>query len=357
MDYSKSVSLGFCAVLVAVSFAHQWWLRRRAARGQNSADGSSLAQARDGAAPLLHRGSFSFDQAVGVDIGGTLAKVVYFMPNQERRGSPEVDAANDRAREYVLNHEAYGTTGRRDVEQEFYSPSLNGTLHFIKFETQRLEGALEMIRHKGLVHSGTRIYGTGGGVIKFQHAFQKALGVGVEKFDELETLVNGMGFLMYHYPKQCYALRNYRFGDPNAVQREYRAAGPKYPYLLVNIGTGVSMLLVEGEGQFRRVGGTALGGGTFFGLVSLLTGAKTFQEAIALTKKGNHMNVDLLVRDIYGGSYEKFGLRGTVRASARVCVCGVCVCVVVFVLVCVCVRACVCACVRACVRAYCIDCG
>ena len=91
-------------------------------------------------------------------------------------------------------------------------------------------------------------------------------------------------------------------------------------YLLVNIGTGVSMLLVEREGVFRRVGGTALGGGTFFGLVSLLTGCDSFQEAISLALQGNHMNVDLLVRDIYGGGYDKFGLRGTVRVCVEVCV-------------------------------------
>jgi hypothetical protein len=87
-------------------------------------------------------------------------------------------------------------------------------------------------------------------------------------------------------------------------------------YLLVNIGTGVSMLLVEGEGSFRRVGGTALGGGTFFGLVTLLTGCATFQDAIDMALRGNHMNVDLLVRDIYGGDYDKFKLRGTVIASS-----------------------------------------
>ena len=253
------------------------------------------------------------EQAVGLDIGGTLAKVVYFVPNSEVPTSPEVKAANGRAREYLLTQESYGSTGKRDVEQEFYSPSLNGTLHFIKFQTQRLESALDLIRSKALVHSGTLIYGTGGGVVRYNDTFKKKLGVGVQKFDELETLMNGMGFMMYHYPKQCYALRNYRFGETSDLEQDFREQGPEYPYLLVNIGTGVSMLLVESEGVFRRVGGTALGGGTFFGLTKLLTQAKTFEEAIELARHGNHMNVDLLVRDIYGGSYEKFGLRGTVR--------------------------------------------
>ena len=47
-----------------------------------------------------------------------------------------------------------------------------------------------------------------------------------------------------------------------------------YPYLLVIIGSGVSILKVESESNFERIGGTATGGGTFWGLGSLLTGAK-----------------------------------------------------------------------------------
>jgi pantothenate kinase len=34
----------------------------------------------------------------------------------------------------------------------------------------------------------------------------------------------------------------------------------KYPYMIVNIGTGVSILKVEGPTTYKRVGGTSLGG-------------------------------------------------------------------------------------------------
>lgn len=47
-----------------------------------------------------------------------------------------------------------------------------------------------------------------------------------------------------------------------------------YPYLLINIGSGVSIVKVNGDGKFQRVGGTSMGGGTFWGLGSLLTEAK-----------------------------------------------------------------------------------
>ena len=56
--------------------------------------------------------------------------------------------------------------------------------------------------------------------------------------------------------------------------------------------------------------GTSLGGGTFLGLCSLLTGCQTFDEALDLADSGDSTNVDKLVRDIYGGDYSKFNLPG-----------------------------------------------
>ena len=51
---------------------------------------------------------------------------------------------------------------------------------------------------------------------------------------------------------------------------------PQLPCLLVNIGSGVSIIRVDEDGSFERVSGTSLGGGTLWGLLSLLTPAQTF---------------------------------------------------------------------------------
>ena len=60
----------------------------------------------------------------------------------------------------------------------------------------------------------------------------------------------------------------------------------------------------------------SIGGGTFLGLCSLLTGCKSFEEAIELAVQGDHTKVDKLVRDIYGGGYARFNLpAGVVAAS------------------------------------------
>lgn len=92
---------------------------------------------------------------------------------------------------------------------------------------------------------------------------------------------------------------------------------PLFPFLLVNIGSGVSMLKVDGPDAFERVSGTNLGGGTFWGLCRLLTRVRSFDEMLELSRTGNSANVDMLVGDIYGGrDYETIGLSADTIASS-----------------------------------------
>lgn len=84
-------------------------------------------------------------------------------------------------------------------------------------------------------------------------------------------------------------------------------------YLAVSLGTGTSALLVTGE-AFRRVGGTALGGGTVLGLGAALLGSTRFDEITELARAGDRRNVDLLVSDIYAGG--GLPLPGDMNASS-----------------------------------------
>lgn len=59
-----------------------------------------------------------------------------------------------------------------------------------------------------------------------------------------------------------------------------------------------------------------MGGGTLWGLLSLLTDAKSYDEMLELSQSGDNKNVDMLVGDIYGGSYSKIGLKATTIASS-----------------------------------------
>lgn len=71
-------------------------------------------------------------------------------------------------------------------------------------------------------------------------------------------------------------------------------------YFGCRIHTDFLWLQVESDDKYERIGGTSMGGGTFWGLGSLLTKAKGFDELLHLASEGDHRNVDLLVKDIYG---------------------------------------------------------
>ncbi|OMH81380.1 Pantothenate kinase 2 [Zancudomyces culisetae] len=88
-----------------------------------------------------------------------------------------------------------------------------------------------------------------------------------------------------------------------------------FPYMLVNIGSGVSILKVTGQNKYERISGTSLGGGTFWGLMHLISGSHSFDEILEISKTGDNKNVDMLVGDIYGVGYDKIGLKATAIAS------------------------------------------
>ena len=66
----------------------------------------------------------------------------------------------------------------------------------------------------------------------------------------------------------------------------------------------------------NHIAGTATGGGTFWGLGKLLTGARDFDELLSLAEQGDHRKVDMLVKDIYGADYTALGLPADLIASS-----------------------------------------
>ncbi|HZF12713.1 MAG TPA: hypothetical protein VFE33_28325 [Thermoanaerobaculia bacterium] len=69
-------------------------------------------------------------------------------------------------------------------------------------------------------------------------------------------------------------------------------------YLLVSLGTGTSILEVDGP-VATRLSGLTLGGGALHGLGRLLCGTDSFAEIVALAARGERSRVDLTVGDIY----------------------------------------------------------
>ncbi|XP_047518251.1 pantothenate kinase 3 isoform X2 [Pieris napi] len=268
----------------------------------------------------------------GMDIGGTLTKLVYFEPRETNRR--EIDKETEilkNIRRYLTRNSAYGKTGRRDVHLQMDNVTIRGrrgTLHFIRFPTSEVGSFLQLARSKGMATLLSTIYATGGGAYKFEEDFIKEVNMRLSKLDELDALIAGVQFVDSMNPHECY------YWEPNPdtttdndsppylepclsqyVRKPFDFSSP-YPFLLVNIGSGVSMLVVSSPLDYSRVSGTSLGGGTFLGLCCLLTGCSSFEEAIALAASGDNTTVDKLVRDIYGGDYERFHLRGDLVASS-----------------------------------------
>lgn len=123
-------------------------------------------------------------------------------------------------------------------------------------------------------------------------------------------MLSGLDFFITEIPREVFT---YSETDPMHFSSP---SDDIYPYLLVNIGSGVSFLKVSGPRNYERVGGTSLGGGTLWGLLSLLTGARTFDDMLDMASRGDNSKVDMLVGDIYGTDYGKIGLKSTTIASS-----------------------------------------
>ncbi|KAF0444850.1 pantothenate kinase [Gigaspora margarita] len=219
---------------------------------------------------------------IAVDIGGSLAKVVYFSRKP--------------------------------------TCSTGGRLNFTKFETEKIDECIEFIenlvaaRRDPELKDKIVIKATGGGSHKYYDNFTKKIkGVKVEKEDEMECLITGLNFLIAEIP---YEVFTYSESDPMCFEYSPSAPPNMFPYMLVNIGSGVSILKVTGPGKFERISGTSVGGGTLWGLLSLLTGAQSFDEMLEMSKHGDNTNVDMLVGDIYGTDYNKIGLKSSTIASS-----------------------------------------
>ncbi|UYV75768.1 PANK1 [Cordylochernes scorpioides] len=256
----------------------------------------------------------------GMDIGGTLAKLVYFEPEDlETRLTPDGGMTLRKIHHYLTTNAAYGETGHRDVNLQMNNVQMggvHGSLHFIRFPTSEMPTFLALARMKGIATLSSTVCATGGGAYKFEQAFKEEVNLELHKFDELDSLIRGIDFTAVHHAPQheCYYWEN-PMGPNGGVKVPFNFSHP-YPYLVVNMGSGVSILAVHSPTSYIRVTGSSLGGATFLGLCCLLTGCETFEEAIKLAEAGDSTRVDKSVSDIYGGDYSKFNLPGNIVACS-----------------------------------------
>ncbi|TNN35846.1 Pantothenate kinase 4 [Liparis tanakae] len=222
-----------------------------------------------------------------IDIGGSLTKLAYYSTVQHKVAKVR---SFDHATKETTSDELYEISVQEEV---------TARLHFIKFENAYIETCLDFVRDH-LVNNDTKVIkATGGGAHKFKELIERKLGLRVDKEDEMTCLIKGCNFVLRNIPHEAFVYAKHADSE-----FRFQTTQPDiFPYLLVNIGSGVSIVKVESEDKFERIGGSSIGGGTFWGLGALLTKTKRFDELLQLASKGQHTSVDMLVKDIYGGSY------------------------------------------------------
>ncbi|XP_036606048.1 pantothenate kinase 2, mitochondrial [Trichosurus vulpecula] len=111
----------------------------------------------------------------GLDIGGTLVKLVYFEPKDITAEEEEEEVESLKSiRKYLTSNVAYGSTGIRDVHLELKDLTLcgrKGNLHFIRFPTHDMPAFIQMGRDKNFSSLHTVFCATGGGAYKFEQDF------------------------------------------------------------------------------------------------------------------------------------------------------------------------------------------
>jgi len=271
--------------------------------------------------------------ALALDIGGTLTKLMYLQPYSK---SGDVVGSMRRVRKLLVDE----LDPARPLYLAVDIPILGGMVHFFTFETRFIEECVKFVskhwqtfHHRDSSASSSQpeadhrkkkqIRATGGGAYKYAELFAREIDVELICVDEMASTVTGLNFLLSQTDQEVYHYRpppDVRPEDPLPPLDQCREFLPRsdspFPYLLVNIGSGVSILQVLGNGKYERVSGSSLGGGTFWGLSRMLTNCKTFDEVIELTNFGENGNVDMLVGDIYGTDYSKLGLPANVIAAS-----------------------------------------
>ncbi|EZG78818.1 pantothenate kinase [Gregarina niphandrodes] len=164
-------------------------------------------------------------------------------------------------------------------------------IHFIYFETCRILELIEFIkpRLKGQAH----IHVSGGGAYKFHDQLSQQLGVKIVKCDEMSSVVCG---LIETLEKADTPLYQFDLSTGGRLPEHFQ-----YPLLVVNIGSGVSILKVNGADDYSRISGTCIGGGTALGLCKLYFGTTSFEEVVELSRNGKS-SLDLTVIDLVGDS-------------------------------------------------------
>ncbi|SCM07660.1 pantothenate kinase, putative [Plasmodium chabaudi adami] len=113
----------------------------------------------------------------------------------------------------------------------------------------------------------------------------------VYRKDEMQCVINGI-YKLFNVKKSII-----KYDNILKAQVPIQIKSPMYPFIVANIGSGISILKSDAHGTFTRIAGTSIGGGTVMGLATLLFGKISFDDLIKLSSKGN-ANLDLKIKHL-----------------------------------------------------------
>jgi len=232
---------------------------------------------------------------MGLDIGGTLAKLVYMQ---------EDDDTTQEFGKTASMKEDGGVDAHSNLSFDLHLGADRYRLSFVSGTTCALQQALPLKDDAASSHP-KKVWATGGGAHAFAKAMHEMRHVEMLPVKEFTSLVDGLHFLLEHCPRDEIFILN----SAN-VEEIVNLPSAMYPCLLVNMGSGVSILQINDPEHrndpdsdlepYVRIGGTACGGATFLGLAQLVTSGHSFAELVEMASCGNASRVNKLVRDIYG---------------------------------------------------------
>lgn len=258
---------------------------------------------------------------LAMDMGGSLTKVAVLVP----RGCPF----------------GVGPSFRHAQRRSLTIDVEGGQIRFLNFHTEPEHLSKFLEEHGECNTQSGRLRVTGGGAVRFDKLLRQRSSLVPQRVDEIVALVTGLNYIRRRSAKDGGLAFHV---CPETGERIPVPAGTKcfdtFPYLLVNIGTGTSFVLVENAVTFRRVGGSSVGGGAFMGLGRFLLGKEyegeeqeyktlgittrpgssempeQFDRLLDLAVNGQPDRVDMLVRDIYGAGDKALGLDAKTLAAS-----------------------------------------
>ena len=233
----------------------------------------------------------------GIDIGGTLTKVVLIGKKRS------LVALASRFQNFAHFSDQFIDDGEEIIgenlgilQSEEALPLSIGMFCFSSRDISHLIAFLEVSLTLSKVSS---IPVTGGGAVKFKLDLEAAFPqIAFRKVDEINAVAVGFAFLVRRR-SAGFIFDSETHEKLPIPEEEFQSP---FPLLLVNVGSGVSMIKIEGPDKYDRVQGSPIGGGTVRGLGKLLFGASSFEEIMELSKHGDSSKVDLSVGELFGVS-------------------------------------------------------